>query len=280
MSSASAPGSAPRRAPWRARLVGAWRAESPRRATNGSRAARSLSRLERQPYEHNHRNIGGGAARAAVFGVSDGLVTNVSIVLGVAGAHPGAGVVRLVGLVSLVGGAFSMAAGEYVSMQAQKELLQHEIDVERREINRRPEWERRELARLYESRGVDPVVASDLATEMHRDPEVALATHAREELGIRPEQLGSPIAAAVSSFITFAIGALVPLVAWFVTTGNTALVASVASGIFGAVVVGAGLSVFTGRSWVWSTLRQLGITAVAAAVPYGIGTWAGVSGIG
>ncbi|MHB1785337.1 MAG: VIT1/CCC1 transporter family protein [Acidimicrobiales bacterium] len=235
---------------------------------------------DRQPYEHVHRDIQGGAARAGVFGVSDGLVTNVSIILGVAGAHPATGVVRLAGLVSLVGGAFSMAAGEYISMKAQKELLEREIEVERREIHRRPEWERRELARLYESRGVDPQVASELATEMHRDPEVALETHAREELGIHTDQLGSPWAAAVSSFITFAVGALVPLVAWFVASGNGALVGAVISGGVGAVLVGAGLSLFTGRSWAFSAMRQLGITAVAAAVPFGIGSWVGVSGIG
>lgn len=215
-----------------------------------------------------------------MFGVSDGLVTNVSIILGVAGAHPHAGVVRLAGLVSLVGGAFSMAAGEYISMKAQKELLEREIEVERREIHRRPEWERRELARLYESRGVDPQVASELATEMHRDPQVALETHAREELGIHLGQLGSPLAAALSSFLTFAVGALVPLVAWFVASGNGALVGAVVSGGVGAILVGAGLSYFTGKLWWFSALRQLGITAIAAAVPFGIGSWVGVSGIG
>src|SRR5215469_4481983 len=115
--------------------------------------------------EHHHRNVQGGAARAAVFGISDGLVSNVSLILGVAGAHPASGVVRLAGLAGLLGGAFSMAAGEFISMRAQSELMERELDLERSEIHRRPEGERRELAHIYESRGVDPGVAQELATE-------------------------------------------------------------------------------------------------------------------
>src|SRR5688572_7453438 len=134
--------------------------------------------------EHHHRNIQGGTARAAVFGVSDGLVSNIALVLGMAGAGPAAGVVRLAGLVGLLGGAFSMAAGEYVSMKAQSELLQRELDIERVEIIHRPESERRELAQIYRGRGVDAEVADRLAAEMMSDPDLALETHAREELGI------------------------------------------------------------------------------------------------
>src|SRR5688572_5300568 len=120
--------------------------------------------------EHHHRNIQGGTARAAVFGVSDGLVSNIALVLGMAGAGPAAGVVRLAGLVGLLGGAFSMAAGEYVSMKAQKELLERELDIERIEIARRPDNERRELAQIYRSRGVAPEAADQLAGEMMADP--------------------------------------------------------------------------------------------------------------
>lgn len=228
--------------------------------------------------EHHHRNVQGGAARAAVFGISDGLVSNVSLVLGVAGAHPVGGVVRLAGLAGLVGGAFSMAVGEYVSMRAQSELMERELELERTEIRRRPETERRELARIYESRGVDPVVAHDLATEMMRDPDIALDTHAREELGITPSSLGSPIQAAVSSFTSFALGALAPLLPWFFITGTAAILASVIIGIFAALAVGAALARFTGRAVVYSALRQLGISAVAAAVTYSIGRAVGVSG--
>jgi VIT1/CCC1 family predicted Fe2+/Mn2+ transporter len=228
--------------------------------------------------EHHHRNVQGGAARAAVFGLSDGLVSNVSLILGVAGAHPASGVVRLAGLAGLLGGAFSMAAGEYVSMRAQSELMERELELERSEIKRRPEGERRELAHIYESRGVDPGVAQDLATEMMRDPDVALDTHAREELGITPASLGSPIQAALSSFASFALGALAPLIPWFFLTGTAAVLASVIVGAVAALAVGGALARFTGRAVVHSALRQLAISAVAAAVTYSIGRAVGISG--
>ncbi|MDP1807673.1 MAG: VIT1/CCC1 transporter family protein, partial [Acidimicrobiales bacterium] len=161
--------------------------------------------------EKHHRDVQGGTARAAVFGVSDGLVSNVAIVLGFAGANTGPGLVRLAGLAGLIGGAVSMAAGEYVSMTAQAELLKRELDMERLELRRRPEAERRELAQIYRSRGVDEVTADQLATALSRDPELALQTHAREELGIDPDSLGQPVRAALSSFVTFSIGATIPL---------------------------------------------------------------------
>ncbi|HEX3946332.1 MAG TPA: VIT1/CCC1 transporter family protein, partial [Acidimicrobiales bacterium] len=160
---------------------------------------------------HHHRDLRSGGIRAAVFGMSDGLVTNVSLILGVAGADPTGSVVRLTGIAGLVAGAFSMAAGEYLSMQAQRELLQRELEVERQSLRRAPEAERRELTAIYERRGLDPVLAAELVGEMMRDPEVALETHAREELGIDPGALGSPWRAAASSFATFALGALLPL---------------------------------------------------------------------
>ncbi len=169
-----------------------------------------------------------------MFGVSDGLVTNVSLILGVAGAHPAGDVVRISGLAGLVAGAFSMAAGEYVSMRAQQELLERELDVERQAIRKSPEAERRELTAIYEKRGVDPTAARELAGEMMRSPELALQTHAREELGINPAQLGSPFLAAVSSFVTFAVGALLPLLPWLFTSGTRAIWASVVGGGVGA----------------------------------------------
>src|ERR1700681_2731753 len=130
--------------------------------------------------DHHHRRVQGGGARAAVFGVSDGLVTNVSLILGIAGANPGPGVVRLAGVAGLIAGAFSMAAGEWVSMRAQRELFERELAMEKHEISHRPEGERRELVRIYEDRGVEPTVARTLASEMMRTPELALETHARE----------------------------------------------------------------------------------------------------
>jgi vacuolar iron transporter family protein len=232
-----------------------------------------------QVHDHHHRNLQGGGARAAVFGVSDGLVTNVSLVLGLAGAHPAVGLVRLAGLAGLIGGAFSMSAGEYVSMRAQRELLERELALERHEITQRPEGEKRELVRIYENRGVEPEMADQLAREMMRTPELALETHAREELGITPGALGSPIQAASSSFATFALGALVPLIPWLITSGNAAILASVIATGAAAICVGGVLSLFTGRRWWWSALRQLAISAAAAAVTYSIGRAVGTSGL-
>lgn len=228
--------------------------------------------------DHTHRDLRGGTLRAAVFGVSDGLVSNVSLVLGTAGAHPGAGVIRLAGLAGLLGGSFSMAAGEYISMQAQREAFQRELEVERREIDRHPKGEQRELELIYRERGIAPELAEQLADHMMADPERALATHAREELGIDPEALGSPLGAAGSSFATFALGAVVPLVPFLTgSAGNGAILLAVLLAGIGAIAVGGVLSRFTERSLVFSALRQLGLCAVAGAVTFGIGSIIGVS---
>ena len=226
--------------------------------------------------EHHHRDIQGGTARAAVFGVSDGLVSNVSLILGVAGADPGPGVVRLAGLAGLIAGAVSMAAGEYVSMKAQSELLERELDLERVELHRNPHVETVELAQIYQSRGVDPDRARAMAEDLMRDPEMALEAHAREELGIDPSALGSPIGAAVSSFLAFAAGALLPLIPWFLGSGTAAVLASVVLGAIGAVTVGLVLARFTARSYVRSAVRQLAIATVAAGVTYAVGSAVGV----
>ena len=229
------------------------------------------------PAESHHRDIRSGGARAAVFGVSDGLVTNVSLILGVAGAHSSGSFVRLAGLAGLVAGAFSMGAGEYVSMQGQRELLQRELEVERQALRADPESERRELAAIYERRGLDPALARDLVEEVMADPELALETHAREELGIDPGALGSPLVATGSSFVMFALGALLPLLPWLVSRGLTATLASVAVGAVASLVVGAVLAGFTGRALWRSAFRQLGVATLAAGVTYGVGHLVGVS---
>jgi len=232
------------------------------------------------PPEKHHRNVHGGTARAAVFGVSDGLVSNVAIVLGFAGANTGTGLVRLAGLAGLIGGAVSMAAGEYISMTAQTELMQRELEMERIELRRSPEAERRELAQIYRSRGVDEATADQLATALSRNPELALETHAREELGIDPNSLGRPVSAALSSFVTFSIGASIPLVPYFFGTGTAALVAAVIAGVIAALTVGALLARFTGRPMARSAGRQLLFSAVPAAATYALGAAVGVRGIG
>jgi VIT1/CCC1 family predicted Fe2+/Mn2+ transporter len=211
--------------------------------------------------------------------VSDGLVTNVSLILGFAGANAGPGFVRLAGIAGLTAGAFSMATGEWISMRAQRELFERELALEQHEISHRPEGERRELVRIYEDRGVDPTVARTLASEMMRTPELALETHAREELGIDPGALGKPLQAAVSSFATFALGALLPLIPWFFSRGTAATVASVVVGAVAALGVGAALTVFTRQKWWKSSLRQLLVSAIAASVVFGVGSGIGVSGV-
>ena len=226
--------------------------------------------------EHRHRNVLGGGARAAIFGVSDGLVTNVSLILGVAGAHPGGGFVRLTGLAGMVAGAFSMGAGEYVSMQGQRELLQRELEVERKALRASPEGESRELVAIYEDRGLDPALARDLVDQVMQDPELALEVHAREELGIHPGSMGSPWQAALTSVLAFAVGAFLPLFPWLFGSGTGAILASVGVGTVASLLVGAGLAGFTGRSRSRSALRQLAVGVVAAAVTYGIGRAVGV----
>lgn len=225
--------------------------------------------------DHHHRDVQAGGARAAVFGMQDGLLTNVALVLGSAGANPGPAVVRLVGVLGLVAGAFSMGAGEFSSMRFQRELFQRELDLERHEIDHRPEGERRELVHIYEKRGIDPTVARTLADEMMRTPELALETHAREELGINPGSLGNPVQAATTSFVTFALGALVPLVPWFFTRGSVAIAVSIALGTVAAFSLGAAQGLFTRRSWWRWGFVQLAVSAVVAAVLYGVGAGIG-----
>jgi VIT1/CCC1 family predicted Fe2+/Mn2+ transporter len=220
---------------------------------------------------HEHRDLTGGGARAGIFGVSDGLVTNVSLIVGVAAASPGPGIVRLTGLAGLVAGAFSMASGEFLSMQAQRELMERELDVERQALRRSPQMERDELVAIYERRGIDASVARDLVDEVMQDPQLALETHAREELGIDPSAFGSPWQAAIASFVAFAVGAFVPLVPWLITSGVTATVWSLVLGVVAALTVGFMLGVFTGRSRIRSALRQLVVLALATGVTFGIG---------
>lgn len=224
---------------------------------------------------HHHRNVTGGAARAAVFGVSDGLTTNVALILGVASAHPAAGVVRLAGLAGLVGGSFSMAAGEWVSMRAQTELVERELAIERSAIADAPERERRELAAIYRAQGVDGKVADAMAGQVMADPELALEVHAREEMGLNPGSLGSPTQAALSSLASFAVGALVPLLPWFFGRGTAAIAVSLVLAAFAAGGVGAALARFTGRSVARTVARQVGIAAAASLVTYGVGSLVG-----
>ncbi|MBK5221972.1 MAG: VIT1/CCC1 transporter family protein [Acidimicrobiia bacterium] len=226
-------------------------------------------------YNHHHRSLGTGAARAAVFGASDGLVSNVALIMGVAAADPAPGMVRLAGIAGLVAGAVSMAAGEYTSMKAQAELFERELRVESQAQRDNPGLETLELVKIYESRGMPAASAQELAEAVMSDPKVALEVHAREELGIDPSELGSPVAAAAWSFGSFALGAILPLIPWFIGGGDGALMASIVFGLLGAAGIGVLVGHFSGRSIPFVAARQALIATVAALVTYGIGTLVG-----
>lgn len=225
--------------------------------------------------EDHHRDVRGGGARAAVFGISDGLVSNVSLILAMAGAGASQGTVRLAGLAGLLAGAISMAAGEYVSMRAQTELLQRELSMERHEIVHNPEAEKHELEFILRKKGIRRHLAQELVEDIHRDPDIALQAHAKEELGIDPDELGSAAQASIWSFVAFAIGAFVPLAPWLFAAGAAGVVATIALGAGTAVVVGLALARFTARSYLRSALRQLAIAVFAGGVTYGLGSLIG-----
>ncbi|MCE9576222.1 MAG: VIT1/CCC1 transporter family protein [Deltaproteobacteria bacterium] len=220
---------------------------------------------------------GGGNLRAAVFGINDGLLSNTSLILGVAGAGAEARSVLLTGIAGLLSGAFSMASGEWVSMNAQREMFEHQIEEEGAELDRYPEEEAEELARVYEGRGIPLEEARAITTKLARNRDQMLATLAREELGLNPDDLGSPWGAAASSFASFAVGALVPLAPFALGAGRLALpIAAAAAGVC-LLAVGATLSLFSGKSAIKGGLRMLAIGAAAGGATWGIGQLIGVS---
>ena len=225
-----------------------------------------------------HRTGQSGTFRAVIFGVSDGLVSNLSLVMGVAGAtiaEPR--FILLAGIAGLLAGAFSMAAGEWVSMQSQRELYERQIALERAELEMMPEEEEAELARLYRSRGFSPDEARTIAHRIFRDPEVALETLIREELGLDPNELGSPWGAATGSFLAFAAGAAVPVVPYLFGGGGLIFTLSLGFSLVALFAVGAGVSLITGRGLLFSGARQVLIGAAAAAVTFGVGRLIGFS---
>lgn len=228
--------------------------------------------------EGRHRAGGGNALRAAVLGANDGLVSNLSLVMGVAGASMSANSILVTGLAGLLAGACSMALGEWLSVQSSRELYERQIGVERQEIAISPAEEAEELALIYEARGLPPEQARQTADRILSDKNSALETLAREELGIDPGELGgSAWEAAITSFVLFAIGAIIPVLAFFFLEGTAAVVVSVALSTVGLFAIGAGITLFTGRSVAYSGARQVGFGLAAAALTYGIGALIGVS---
>ena len=225
-----------------------------------------------------HRGMGtSGNLRAAVFGVNDGLISNLSLIMGVAGASSNPAFIVLSGVAGLLAGAFSMAAGEFVSVRSQREMFEYQIGLERQELAQYPEEEAEELALIYAAKGMPRDEALALARKIIADPEKALDTLAREELGLNPDELGSPWGAAWSSFASFAIGAVIPLLPFLLLRGSGALVGSIALTAMSLFGVGAAISLFTGRNAFLDGLRMLSIGAAAGAVTYGVGTLMGVS---
>jgi VIT1/CCC1 family predicted Fe2+/Mn2+ transporter len=230
--------------------------------------------------ERWHRGDRSGALRAAVFGVNDGLVSNTSLVMGFAGSGASASVILFAGLAGLLAGALSMAAGEYISMQSQREAYQREITLEEMELRDDPEAEAEELALIYRAKGLDDEEAERVATTIMKDRDAALDTMTREELGLDPDELGSPWSAALSSLLAFALGAIVVVLPYMFGSGKAALVAAIALAGFALFAVGATLGVLNGRGGLRSGTRQLLIGGGAALLVFLIGHVAGaISGV-
>ena len=249
------------------RVVQALAASFPGGTTGGT-----LARVEGR-----HR-AGGNALRAAVLGANDGLVSNFSLVMGVAGAEIAGKTILLTGLAGLIAGACSMAIGEWLSVTSSRELNQRQIDIEADELQHAPDEEKEELVLIYQAKGLDEAQARALADNLMASKDTALDTLAREELGIDPAELGgSPWAAAGSSFSLFALGAIFPVAPFFWLDGLAAVGVSVVLSGLALMAIGAGTSLFTGRSFAFSAARQLGGGLAAAAITYGIGRLIGVA---
>ncbi len=226
---------------------------------------------------HEHADVTGGWLRPAVFGAMDGLVSNLALIAGVAGGTrhlDGSNAVVLAGLAGLAAGAFSMAAGEYTSVASQSEAAELEIAKERREILANPEGEAQELAAMYVEKGIDEHLALEVARQIHLDVDNAVAVHAREELGVDPHDLASPMLAAVSSFVAFAVGALIPVLPYLL--GASSLMPGLVITLLALFLCGAVVTQLTSRPWWFGGLRQMLLGGVAAALTYGFGALVGI----
>jgi len=236
----------------------------------------SSPRAEHQDHP-DHRALAGGTARAGVFGISDGLVTNVSLIIGFAASGVDASYVRLAGIASAVAGAVSMAAGEWVSVRSQNDLVKREMALELRELKRNTSAETSELAGIYRSHGMSSKQAEAAAAEVMQDPNRAVMVHAREEFGLDPSQLPNPLQVAAISIVSFLIGAMLPVIPWLTGAGSAAQWSSIAIGVVAAGVLGAVIARQSERPWWTGTIRQVAITVLAVAVTYAIGSVVGVS---
>ncbi len=226
-----------------------------------------------------HRTDKSGSLRATVFGASDGLVSNTALVMGFAGSGQAQGTVLLAGVAGLLAGAFSMAAGEYVSVASQRDIFTREITMEAQELKDKPLEEQKELELIYRAKGLDKAMAKQTAERIMADPKVALDTLAREELGLDPGELGSPLKVAASSFAAFAVGAVVPVIPYVISSGTTALILAIVLASVALLAVGGVVGRLSGLGIVKSALRQFAVGAGAAAVTFVLGTLVG-TGLG
>lgn len=248
---------------------------------------RILQQLVRMPgmeagtiarFESRHRSVGGNALRAAVLGGNDGLVSNFSLVMGVAGATAGGQEVLLAGMAGLLAGALSMALGEWISVKSSQELYENQMALEQEELENSPETEQLEIELIYRAKGIPEEQARSMAAELIRDPEKAHAVLVKEELGIQAEELkGSAFEAALYSFFLFAVGAILPVFPFFFLSGLTAIAVSAAASAAGLFLIGASITLFTGKSWIRSGMRQVVFGLAAAAITFGIGKLLGAS---
>jgi VIT1/CCC1 family predicted Fe2+/Mn2+ transporter len=227
--------------------------------------------------ERWHTTATSGSLRAAVFGINDGLLSNFSLVMGFAGAEAQPEYIILAGIAGLLAGSFSMAAGEYVSVRAQREVFEQQIAIEKEELEVSPREEEEELSLIYQAKGIPEREASHLAKRIIQNPKTAIDTLAREELGLDPTGLGSPWTAAMSSFIAFVLGAFVPVAPYLLTSGSKAWIASATLSFCALFTVGAVLSIFTSRGPLRSGARMVGIGLLVSAITYSVGWLLGVS---
>jgi VIT1/CCC1 family predicted Fe2+/Mn2+ transporter len=229
-------------------------------------------------FESRHKSVGGNALRAAVLGSNDGLVSNMSLVMGVAGAAVSNNTILLTGIAGLMAGAISMALGEWLSVQSSRELNQRQIDLETEELEASPEEEKKELVLLYQAKGMNVVEAQKLADKVFESHETAIDAIITEELGIDKEELGgSAWEAAIASFVLFSIGAIIPLYPFMFLDGKNAILLSVGSSVIGLFGIGAAITLLTGKGVLFSGFRQVFFGLAAAAITYGIGSLIGVS---
>jgi VIT1/CCC1 family predicted Fe2+/Mn2+ transporter len=250
------------------------------KATRTAIAARV--RALREPPAGPHETRGASIVRPVVFGATDGLVCNLSLIMGVAGASGAAGqdshAIVIAGVAGLLAGGFSMAVGEYVSVRSQRELLEYQIDLQRHQLHHTPEQERGILREIYEAKGLSWAEADLIVRRIMRDPERAIDTFVREEIGLSAETMGSPVAAGLGSLCAFALGAFVPLLPFLILgSGQAAFAFSIAASGTALFAVGLGVSRLTHRRAIWTGIRQAGLGGLAAAVTFGIGSLLGTA---